>query len=206
MALLSRGLLLRVVPADFTWRAAVSGVGWLWLRCFADLASNLARALRTTLIVFRGSLPLRSDCSFSIDLLVIELCEKLLEHTDTLWILRREHYGGVLCSRESQYLVHPGVRRILRDGLTLRLSPGLLAVRDGRGCLGAVSDAPLEAGAHANFPAGKTNKLARSTQKSKQTLPCATADHFQTIAAPTTPRRSWYRAEPCWTNARCGYR
>jgi hypothetical protein len=73
MALLSGGLLLRFVPSDFPGCAAASGVGGLWLRRFADLATVLAPALRSTLIGQRGSLALRSDCSFSMNLMVIGL-------------------------------------------------------------------------------------------------------------------------------------
>jgi hypothetical protein len=73
MALLSGSLLLRVIPPDFTGRAAVSGFGGLWIRSVADLASNLARDLRAALIEKRGSLPLRSECSFSMNFVAIEL-------------------------------------------------------------------------------------------------------------------------------------
>jgi hypothetical protein len=73
MALLSGSLLLRVIPPDFTGRAAVSGFGGLWIRSVADLASNLARALRAALIIFRGSLLLGSDRSLSMNFVAIEL-------------------------------------------------------------------------------------------------------------------------------------
>jgi hypothetical protein len=73
MALLSGSLLLRVIPPDFQGCAAVSGAGGLWIRCFADLASARAPAFHSTLIAFRRSLPSRSDCSFSMNFVVIEL-------------------------------------------------------------------------------------------------------------------------------------
>jgi hypothetical protein len=73
MALLSGSLFLRVIPSDLRGGAAVSGFGGLWLRCVADLASNLARALRAALIEKRGSLPLRSGCAFSMNFVAIEL-------------------------------------------------------------------------------------------------------------------------------------
>ena len=143
MALLSGSLLLRVVSSDFRRCAATSGVGGLWLRSLADLASTRTPALRSSLIVF----PWCMDFG-------VQLCEKPLEHTYPLWILRREHHGGVLCPGESKHVVHSGVRRVVRDGVALRLSRRVLAIRNGRGHLGGAGNATLEVGARSNLATG----------------------------------------------------
>ena len=59
MALLSGGLLFRLLPFAFKGRAPVSGVGGLWFRCFADLAAVLAPALTAPLTLYPERFPLR---------------------------------------------------------------------------------------------------------------------------------------------------
>lgn len=78
MALLSGGLLLRVLPPAFEGRAAVSGVGGLWFRCFADLASVLAPALTAPLIVHRDPFPATRAILISRGLAVPELPKETL--------------------------------------------------------------------------------------------------------------------------------
>jgi hypothetical protein len=56
------------------------------------------------------------------------------------------HHAHVLCAGESKYVVHPGVRRVVRARITLRFSSRSLAVRSRRGCLGDRRAAPLVAG------------------------------------------------------------
>ena len=62
-------------------------------------------------------------------------------------------------------MVHPGVRRVLRDGVALRLSPRVVAIWNGRGHLGGTGNAALEAGPRSNFATGETNKLSQRTNR-----------------------------------------
>ena len=78
MALLSGGLLLRVLPSAFEGRAAVSGVSRLWFRCFADLASVLAPALTAPLIGHSDLLPVPRAILISRGLAVMELPKETL--------------------------------------------------------------------------------------------------------------------------------
>ena len=78
MALLLGGLLLRVLPSAFEGRAAVSGVGGLWFRCFANLASVLAPALTAPLIGHSDLLPAPRVILISRSLAVMELSKETL--------------------------------------------------------------------------------------------------------------------------------
>jgi hypothetical protein len=78
MALFSGGLLLRVLPPAFEGRAVVSGVGGLWFRCFADLASVLAPALTAPLIGHSDLLPVLRAILICRGLAVVELPKETL--------------------------------------------------------------------------------------------------------------------------------
>jgi hypothetical protein len=68
-----------------------------------------------------------------------------LECSYPFWIVRRRHDGRVLCDGKSKYLVHPGVRCVVRAWIALWFPSRGLAVRTGRGCLGSDSVAAVVA-------------------------------------------------------------
>ena len=69
------------------------------------------------------------------------------------------HHAHVLCAGESKYVVHLGVRRVVRARITLRVSARSLAVRSRRGCLGGRRTAALVAGRAVKRRGWKTHQL-----------------------------------------------
>jgi hypothetical protein len=74
------------------------------------------------------------------------------------------HHAHVLCAGESKYVVHPGVRRVVRARITLRFSARSLAVRSRRGCLGDSRTAALVAGSAVQRRGWKTHQLNLDTR------------------------------------------
>jgi len=50
------------------------------------------------------------------------------EPTHDIWIVRSRSNAGVLCTRKTQPLVHPGICRVMCARLGLRIPAGRLAV------------------------------------------------------------------------------
>src|SRR6185437_16048831 len=94
-------------------------------------------------------------------------------HDPTLsfWIVRRNPDGGFLCAGAAQSLVRPGLRRGLHPRLHLRLSPGSVALRAGRGgmvanrCAPLVVAAPCPGGPHPLRPGLPVRLSARAAFK-----------------------------------------
>ena len=75
------------------------------------------------------------------------------------------HHAHVLCAGESKYVVHPGVRRVVRARITLRFSSRSLAVRSRRGCLGDRRAAPLVAGSAVQSRGWKIDHLKSGRER-----------------------------------------
>src|SRR6185437_14894054 len=86
-------------------------------------------------------------------------------------IVRRNPDGGFLCAGAAQSLVRPGLRRGLHPRLHLRLSPGSVALRAGRGgmvadrCAPLVVAAPCPGGPHPLRPGLPVRLSARAAFK-----------------------------------------